>query len=276
MSNKKHLLATPPSFRAFLTYAVGIDATNPEPALAQGDAHVGFGSPALFSTKLHGAEKRSRECGDALFRLQKIARKAKEGDLHCYELLLYATTKLVALLNSASAAQPDFHTMLASHSATWPVQFPYDGGSVRAIQQRLTEASLGFYFKSLDVPKISSDLQLYAVMLIFYIRLLRSGLYSSQSKHVPQCIKLKPLGPETWEKWWEVAKIILNEAYHDLTQLNSGEIEAMKRYDRNKKRDSMNKPISDSIRERFQSLAPALGKLPETSLRISRSANASA
>lgn len=257
----------PPAFHTFWSCATGLGALNLEVALVQGDGHSGFGSPAVLTDHLHVADKRSRECSDSLFKLQKIARKAEAGDLHCYELLLFATTKLVSLLNAASAAQPDYHTLLASHSATWPAHFPYDHGSTAQINKRLASSGLGFYFKALDVPKIKSELQLYAVMLILYMRLLRCGLYAPQlHAHVRQCCALKRLDATTWTDWWAVASKILLSSYPDLTKLDGEQAGHILSYTRNAKRRDVNKPISDAIRDWFERVAPALGKLPENRL----------
>jgi hypothetical protein len=217
---------------------------------------------------LRRAEKRAEDCDEALHTLQKLYRRAKEGDLQCFLLLYYATTRLVSWLNEAGAAQPDIHAMLASYSTSWPAHFPYDRGSVEAVHERLLGSSLGFFLRANGVPKISKDLQAVALVLILYIRLLRTGLFDPKTNGwVKKAMALDPLNQSTWPSWWGQAQSFLLRDYPDLTKLDAAEIPQIYARTRCKTVQSTNTEILATIEKWFRSLAPAVGKIPEERLK---------
>jgi hypothetical protein len=217
---------------------------------------------------LKRADKRAGECDQALHKLQKLYRKAKEGDLQCCLLLYYATTRLVSWFNEVGVARPDVHAMLASYSTSWPAHFPYDRGSVKAVHERLLQSSLGFFLRALTVPKISKDLQAVALILILYIRLLRTGLFDPKANSwVKKAMALDPLNQITWPSWWDEAQHFLLKTYPDLTKLDAGEIPKICARPRCKTVQSTNTEILATIEEWFRALAPAVGKLAEERLK---------
>jgi hypothetical protein len=176
---------------------------------------------------------------------------------------------LVSWLNEVCVAQPDAHAMLASYSTSWPAHFPYDAGSVGRVHERLLGSCLGFFLRALDMPKIATDLQGVALILILYIRLLRSGLFDPKANGwVKRAMALAPLNQSTWPIWWEEAHYFLLKAYPDLMLLGVPEVTNIKaRNGHCLGQKSTNTAILNTIREWFEDLAPAIGKIPEKRLK---------
>ena len=231
--------------------------------MLHGDNAVAGRSPGAFVTVSSYGDSRSRECGAALWKLNRLFRKACKGDYQCYQLLLYATTQLVSWLNAASEEQPDFRNLHASHSMTWPTQFPYARPDVERVYDRLKKGCLGFFFDKLDVPKVSSALQLYAIMLILYIRLLRCGVYSSKPSLVRECRRLDRLSDASAPAWWDVAHRILVREYENLTQLEANEVQDIAGYPRLKSVKATDTEILSQIESWFNRASGTFARLPE-------------
>jgi hypothetical protein len=258
----------PPSFGAFLAFSMGMTPAQGNGGLAPAPAGQAFCGHTLVMDHLQRADKRAGECDQALHKLQKLYRRAREGDLQCFLLLYYSTTRLVSWLNEVCAAQPDVHAMLASYSTSWPAHFPYNPGSVKAVRERLLRSSLGFFLRALDMPRISTDLQGVALILILYIHLLRTGLFEEKANAwVKKAMALAKLNASTWPSWWGQAQLFLLKDYPDLTKLDAAEIPKIQARTRCKTVQSTNTEILATIGKWFRDLAPAVGKLPEKRLK---------
>src|ERR1035441_11035532 len=110
----------PPSFGAFRPLSIGMTPPQGNGGLVPAPAGQAPCGQPLVMDHLRRAEKRAEDCDEALHTLQKLYRRAKEGDLQCFLLLYYATTRLVSWLNEAAAPPPH----LPGHASPSPTSPP--------------------------------------------------------------------------------------------------------------------------------------------------------